>query len=203
MKVSSLSPEHFSNPTEHKIVEAAIKIFSQKGYSGSTTKEIAKEAGVSEATIFRYFDTKKDLLLALVSPTMVKSVADLFLDIEGKTLDEILYNFLKSNTELIEDNKDLLKIVLFEALFHPEIKERLYQEIINQKATQLEQFFEVQKKNNGIKDVEPKVATLSLLGMLMSYHLWKIAFDDAKTHELNEENVIKDFIEIFSYGIKN
>lgn len=41
------------------VLKAAVKIFSEKGYSAATTSEIAKEAGVAEGTIFRYFKTKK------------------------------------------------------------------------------------------------------------------------------------------------
>ena len=43
---------------EEKILKSAIKIFSEKGFSASTTSEIAKDAGVAEGTIFRYFKTK-------------------------------------------------------------------------------------------------------------------------------------------------
>lgn len=44
-----------------RILEAAYKCFSEKGYLGATTREIAKNAGVSEVTLFRYFRSKKEL----------------------------------------------------------------------------------------------------------------------------------------------
>ncbi len=47
---------------EQRILEAAIAVFSEKGFSAATTSEIAKNAGVAEGTIFRYFKTKKDIL---------------------------------------------------------------------------------------------------------------------------------------------
>lgn len=47
--------------TEDKILNASILLFSQKGYSAVTTKEIAKEAGVSEMTLFRHFESKHNL----------------------------------------------------------------------------------------------------------------------------------------------
>jgi AcrR family transcriptional regulator len=45
--------------TQKKIIDAAIKVFSEKGFEGATTSEIAQEAGVAEGTIFRHFSTKK------------------------------------------------------------------------------------------------------------------------------------------------
>jgi len=47
--------------TEDKILNASSVLFSQKGYSSVTTKEIAKEAGVSEMTLFRHFESKHNL----------------------------------------------------------------------------------------------------------------------------------------------
>jgi AcrR family transcriptional regulator len=47
--------------TENKILNASIVLFSQKGFSDVTTKEIAKEAGVCEMTLFRHFESKQKL----------------------------------------------------------------------------------------------------------------------------------------------
>jgi TetR/AcrR family transcriptional regulator len=48
------------------IVEAAVALFSQKGFRGTTTKEIAEAAGCSEATIFKHFATKHELYSAIL-----------------------------------------------------------------------------------------------------------------------------------------
>ena len=58
-----------------KILEAAVEMFAEKGYAATSTSEIAKKAGVAEGTIFRHYKTKKDLLLAIVTPTLFHSVA--------------------------------------------------------------------------------------------------------------------------------
>lgn len=48
-----------------RILDAALKVFSEKGFHGATTRELAKAAGVSEALIFRHFPSKEDLYAAL------------------------------------------------------------------------------------------------------------------------------------------
>jgi AcrR family transcriptional regulator len=50
---------------EKLILKAACETFSEKGYNATSTKEIAKMAGVSEGTIFRYFKTKNHILKGL------------------------------------------------------------------------------------------------------------------------------------------
>jgi TetR/AcrR family fatty acid metabolism transcriptional regulator len=48
-----------------RIMDAALRIFAEKGFQIATITEISKEAGVSEATIYEYFGTKEDLLFAI------------------------------------------------------------------------------------------------------------------------------------------
>jgi len=61
------------------ILQSAIEIFSQKGFAATSTSEIAKRAGVAEGTIFKHYNTKKDLLVAIVSPVFSKIVAPLLM----------------------------------------------------------------------------------------------------------------------------
>ncbi|MFM7530292.1 MAG: helix-turn-helix domain-containing protein, partial [Nodosilinea sp.] len=44
--------------TETKILKAALRLFAQQGYSGTTTRQLAEAAGVAEGTLFRHFESK-------------------------------------------------------------------------------------------------------------------------------------------------
>ncbi len=78
--------------TSQKIIDAAMTLIREKGYVATTTKEIAKKAGVNECTLFRKFQNKKDIVLqgvnqskwrADVTPELFKNVKwDLRADIE-------------------------------------------------------------------------------------------------------------------------
>lgn len=78
--------------TSQKIVDAAMMLIRDKGYVATTTKEIAKAAGVNECTLFRKFQSKKDIVLqgvnqvqwrANVTPEIFESVKwDLQADLE-------------------------------------------------------------------------------------------------------------------------
>lgn len=58
--------ERRSDELRDLILDAAARIFNEKGFERSTTKEVAREVGVSEGTIYNYFETKRNLLLSLV-----------------------------------------------------------------------------------------------------------------------------------------
>ena len=70
--------------TSRKIVEAAMRLVREKGYTATTTKEIAQVAGVNECTLFRKFGSKKDIVLAGVSKAAWRAniTPELFADVK-------------------------------------------------------------------------------------------------------------------------
>src|SRR6185503_7738922 len=67
-KQSMTAPTTRMSGTDRRaqLIDIAIDLFSRRGFAGTTTKEIAAAAGVTEAIIFRHFATKQDLYTAIV-----------------------------------------------------------------------------------------------------------------------------------------
>jgi AcrR family transcriptional regulator len=112
-----------------KIVQAAVEIFSAKGYSGSSTSEIAQKAGVAEGTIFRHYKTKKDLLLSIVAPMMTKLIAPFalkdftkILEADYPEVEDFLRAVIRNRMEFARKNFPVLKIFLHEIPFHEELQ---------------------------------------------------------------------------------
>ena len=64
---TSSTPKRFTgDERRQQLVEIATRLFAQHGFSGTTTREIARAAGVTEAIIFRYFPRKDDLYAAIL-----------------------------------------------------------------------------------------------------------------------------------------
>ena len=59
--------------TKDMILNASIEVFSEKGYTLTTTLEISKKAGVSEMTLFRHFQTKNNLFLSAIKQAVGES----------------------------------------------------------------------------------------------------------------------------------
>ncbi len=94
--------------TEEKILRAATKLFSEDGYNGVSTKRIAKEAGVNEITIFRKFNTKSDLLQAVIRDFAYEGniIEKIKQDLTGNIKEDlyifadVYYMFLKNNIKM-------------------------------------------------------------------------------------------------------
>jgi len=62
----AMTTDSGSDDTRQRIIDAAIKLFGEVGYSRATTRAIAERAGINEVTLFRHFGNKKNLVLACI-----------------------------------------------------------------------------------------------------------------------------------------
>lgn len=188
---------------EQQIKQAAIRVFAQKGFNGATTKQIALEAGVAEGTIFRYFKTKKDILLSLVRPYIIESLADTLKESAGKP-DEVVLNLIAQNRlKLFKQNRDLVRLLCTEAQFHPELREEFMENIIMPAVGILERYIDEKITQGVYKDLDPKVAARVFVGMVGIFVLWKEFLFGDKHVVFDEQEFITNMVDIFLHGIRN
>ena len=113
-------------PGKKKTIEAAIKLFAKQGYNGTSTLQIAKVAGVSQATVFKYFKTKEDLLYSITLPVLPK----LFLVFLGRvqnanSIQELIRYIVRDRFEFLEENSNTVKILYSEILTNENLKKQV------------------------------------------------------------------------------
>jgi len=102
-----------SETTKEKIINAAIKIFANKGFWQTKISDIVKEAGVAQGTFYIYFKSKNDcfkLILSMLHNETISILNDKFS--QGFILSEIIIVFIKR----IYKYKKISKVFLFEAI---------------------------------------------------------------------------------------
>jgi AcrR family transcriptional regulator len=116
---------------QRRITEAALEAFAERGYHGTTTSEIAREAGVAEGTIFRYFATKKDLLLGVIAPVVAAVVAPIVrrnlqavLVEPHATPDALFRAILADRLALVRDHPTIMRVLAQEIPIHPELRDQ-------------------------------------------------------------------------------
>ena len=95
------------NETEQKLLDAALKVFAEKGYTNATTKVIAEEAGFSENTLFRKFKNKENLFYVVVikNHEKMRNEFELVLVDNGfQTSKEFLKALIVNLADTIENN---------------------------------------------------------------------------------------------------
>ena len=105
--------------TKQKIMDAALKIFGEKGYKGATTRAIAEESGFNELTLFRKFKTKENLFNEVLSQNIKKIKKELktkFSDITSTEPDTILRTLITDVAEVADENAEFLKLTTIEKI---------------------------------------------------------------------------------------
>jgi len=194
---------------EEKILQAAIKVFSEKGFSASTTSEIAKNAGIAEGTIFRYFKTKKDILRGILirilnilsSKVVMEGVESIFKESGDKDLRTILKELIYDRLKLVDTFFPMARIVITEALFHDDVREVIYQNVVV-KALETFTLFHSKMLERGMlrNDIEPLDMLRSILGNLAALIAQKKLFGDKFTTD-NLDKEIDKMLDILLYGI--
>ncbi len=117
---------------QQKILESAIRIFAEKGYTNTSTSEIAKAAGVAEGTIFRKYGTKDNLLLSVIVPfikdlfpAMAEGVFNEVMSKDILSFEDFLRAFLKNRIVFFKENMEIFQIVVKEMLYNVELRNEL------------------------------------------------------------------------------
>ncbi|WP_461206493.1 TetR/AcrR family transcriptional regulator [Clostridium sp. DL1XJH146] len=195
-----------SEITKEKIISKSIEIISEKGYSATSTREIAKEAGVSEATIFKYFNTKEELLNKVVVNiirefkryTLEDSFPKLFKDIKDKNGDEQLIAIIKERYGFLKTNMVTLKIILHEMFINEDVENIFKKEIWGNMEAILDGVLDKGKKEKIFRDdLDNKSITTTILGMLFS----TLVFADITN--VSNVSLIDTFLGILLEGIRS
>ncbi|HEY8889723.1 MAG TPA: TetR/AcrR family transcriptional regulator [Clostridium sp.] len=203
----NISEEEISK-RQWDILDAATKIFAEKGYEGGRTSDIAKEANIAEGTIFRYFKTKKDLLVGLLMPLIVKFFRPLMFKSMEKIMDNekndsinvVLKNIMMDRVTLIKKNAPLVKTVMVESIYHPELLEPLQKEIAPKVIPIVDKFFKENIENGNLRDIDPRLMTRSLISLVAGFSILSNALPEVFTND-GDETEIDKIVDILINGI--
>jgi AcrR family transcriptional regulator len=201
-------PEEEISKRQWDILDAATKIFAEKGYAGSRTSDIAKEANIAEGTIFRYFKTKKDLLVGLLMPLMIKffrplmfkSMERIMDNEKNESIDVVLKNIMLDRMALIKRNKPLVKTIMVESVYHPELLEPLQKEVAPKLIPIVDKFFKENIELGNLKDLDPRLMTRSLISLVAGFSVLTNLFPEVFTSQ-GDEAEIEKIVDILINGI--
>lgn len=189
-----------------KILEAAIEIFSEKGYSATSTSEIAQRAGVAEGTIFRHYKTKKDLLLSIVGPVVAKLAAPFFirdfiklLDTPYNRFEDFVKVIARDRLAFMRKNQKLLKVFIQEVPFHPELRQQVQQVFIDQVYVRVEKIIRHFQVNGQIIELPPWRVVRTMVSVVVGMGLTQVFF--APENAVDDEQEIDETIRLIMHGI--
>lgn len=187
--------------THTRLLKAATEVFATEGVTGATTREIARVAGVNEVTLFRHFQTKEQLLAAVIQEVAALQAEALANQDEWtQNLYEDLMHYAKSYNHMLEEHEALIRTFIGEAKRHPEAARRVLHEAAKSKRDQLIAYLRhAQEKGVVRQEVDLKPAVDMFTGMLLSGMLRRTA--TPTTVGYSRDCYITSCVDLFVRGI--
>jgi AcrR family transcriptional regulator len=196
-------PRLSSEERKASIVEAAIRLFGEKGFRGTTTREIAAAVGVSEPILYEHFKTKSDLYSAIIDTCSNQGV-DLLATLSeryGETDDDegfftelatLIFNWYTAGPSFI-------RLLLFSNLEGHELKDLFFQRQSCRVLDIVTMYIERRVRQGAMRKVDPALASRAFLGMVANYAQHALLFGCGGLDKSNEE-IVRGLVGIFLSG---
>lgn len=187
-----------------QIVEAAIDLFSRKGFRGTTTREIAEAAAISEAMIFKHFTTKQELYSAIIE---AKSETEELLARAAKAASRkddqgVFRSVGLKMMEQTERDPSLMRLLLFSALEGHELSDIFFESRVKRLHEFLSSYIRTRIEEGGFRPVDSLVAARGFIGMTVHYLLIHELFGVKRPPRSSPQDVVQTFVSIFLKGIE-
>lgn len=189
------------SPTRDKIVESALRLFSERGYLGATTKDIARDAGVAEITLFRHFPSKEKLFEEVLSMhSFLPVLRGLLPEIAKMPYKKALVLIAERFLETLESRKEMIQIMHSEVRRYPEKIHKIYHGFIEEMLRTLASYFDELHRKGVVREFDTENGARAFFGMFFSYFNTREIHLFRKYGKIDSEKVMRDFIDIFIRG---
>ena len=201
-QTSNGKKEEIAKKRQRQILSAARQVFSKKGFAQATTAEIAKEAGVSEGTIYNYFESKRDLLISLIGGyALDESLLNLFSRPSMDSTDS-LPALLEDRIAIGFENSDLLTLLLAEIQRSPGFGEQYARQVLEPGMALLKTYLDMRIGNGTLQPVNTEAAARIIVGMVVGLiAVYQIEGDKGFLKEYSIKDLAEQAADMMTFGL--
>ena len=195
-----------------QILQTAVDLFSQRGFKGTTTKEIARAAGVSEAMVFRHFENKEALYGAILDNKGCQDGVhkfpwegnhELLAAMDARDDFAVFYNIAFDAMNKHQADEAFMRLLFYSALEEHELADRFFREFVERIYGFIGGYIADRQEDGVFRKMNERVAVRAFLGMLIHHSLNNILWDkNRKILNISNEEAAKNFAEILLGGIR-
>jgi len=150
-----------------QIVEVAARLFAEKGFDGTSIDDIAEACKVAPGLIYHYFDSKVDILRALIErKAFLPTMAEILRKPPKATVEETLTELAEAIWEMLEEKRELVLMMHGEMQRNREVRE-VIGKVIKTGVKMLSQYLEAQKSAGRLRsDLDTEVFVRTFWGAI-------------------------------------
>jgi len=156
-----------------EVLDAALQLFTQKGFAATRVEDIAKLAGISKGSVYLYFPSKEALLEGLVRRAVVpvaNNALEMAASFDGNP--RVIITMMLSMVAIKLEDPNLIalpKVIMREALVAPKIAAMYRKEVLDRVLPAVEQLIKKGIDEGYFRDVDPELTVRSVIGPLLAH----------------------------------
>lgn len=191
------------------ILEAALKIFPQKGYEHTKMDDIAEEAGIFTPTIYQYFSSKEKLFLELIDIISFRKVMEslaeaLYEDDTVDTVEKVNENLEKVGEAFLNthyQNQEIVRMFIAEARNYPRVGQQYCRRLIEPVEELVKDYLSHHIEKGLFREVDVDLAVHAFYGMFLNYVITQQLLCGEGVIKVGDEDRAAKLVDIFLYGI--
>jgi TetR/AcrR family transcriptional regulator len=204
---SSPARQRLTAPDRRRqILEAAVRVFSRKGFAGAKTKDVASEAGINEALVFRHFATKDELYSAILDEVQGESWADAVsaATAEADSPEAFFRAYARSSLAWFRQRPDFMRLMLYSGLEGHELGKRFRDREITPIVELLAAYIRERQSDGAFRaDIAPETAARVVFGAVGHQGLQKLLSKSADHDWMTDEQAAQAIAGIAVSGLVN
>jgi AcrR family transcriptional regulator len=183
-----------------QIMKTALTVFASNGFKGTSIKNIAEAAGISQGLMYHYFPSKEDLLESTVEYySFVPQLRQILVEANKRPINEVLYNIAAAFLEMLDAKANLVRIFMQEIDSNPVVK-NAWSNLCREGVSLLKQYIERRITEGELKPHNTEVTARCLFGILFMYHFTRDVF---RTSNVKREDFVKEALANLLNGISS
>ena len=191
------------------MLRVAVGIFSQRGFVGTTTKEIAQAAGVSEAMVFRHFATKQELYSAILdhkacSGDAMNPEAMVAEALQEKDDRAVFERLALGTLEHHDCDPEFQRLLLHAALEEHELTYMFFEKFVRRVYELLGDYITERQRDGAMVAMDPAIVVRAFIGMIIHHSLNNNLWDpQRRLLKISNQEAAKHFTDILLNGISS
>ncbi len=196
--------EHITNIRRKQILEAALAVFSTRGYGESTMADVAAEAGVGVGTLYNYYKNKRDLLISLVQNLLIsESLIHILDNVKGQSNRDFMDSLLAERLEFGFSNSQTILFLMFEIQRDTKLRRLYVQKVVTPLLARIEGYIRTQVRSGAFRKVDEKVIARTMMGAIIgSTLLYRLEQRDSPFKKTNLKEIARELSALFMDGLE-
>lgn len=187
-----------------QIIDTAAELFSRRGFSGTTTREVAKAAGVSEATLFKHFATKEELYAAIIeAKAQTRQILSSVVQAAERQDDaEVLRILAREMIGRTKADSTLMRLLFFSALEGHALSDMFFRSRVDGVDVFLSRYIGERSAAGAFRAIDPMQAAWNFIGMVAFHILLGELFGQKPPPHLTSEVAVEHMVSLFLQGVR-